>query len=152
MYPLNFLMQARSTFSSIHHVYPTHNSSSLHMTTQTRCSGRINDGMRSGLTTLRGSVLSSPTPAATLLKLPSQAQHVSCLTAFATVSNVSPFPLLPALMGYAPSAACECGAEEETADHVILQCPIHRPPRELHGLTVLDEETVEWLLNACPKI
>jgi len=25
------------------------------------------------------------------------------------------------------SAACECGAEEQTVDHVVLQCPIHRP-------------------------
>jgi len=23
------------------------------------------------------------------------------------------------------SAACECGAEEQTVDHVVLQCPIH---------------------------
>ena len=26
----------------------------------------------------------------------------------------------------APSAACECGAEEQTIDHVILYCPIHQ--------------------------
>jgi len=44
----------------------------------------------------------------------------------------------------APSAACECGAEEQTAGHVVLQCPIHRP-HGLHGLTVLDNETTEWL-------
>ena len=25
----------------------------------------------------------------------------------------------------ASSAACECGAEEQTVDHVVLQCPIH---------------------------
>jgi len=42
--------------------------------------------------------------------------------------------------------ACECGTEE-TADHVVLQCPIHRPPYGLHDLTVLDDETIEWLLN-----
>ena len=52
--------------------------------------------------------------------------------------------------GMASSAACECGAEH-TVDHV-LQCPIHRPPHGLHGLTVLDNETVEWLLNTCPEI
>ena len=28
------------------------------------------------------------------------------------------------------SAVCECGAEEQTVGHVVLQCPIHRPPRE----------------------
>jgi len=30
--------------------------------------------------------------------------------------------------GMASSAACECGAEERTVDHVVLHCPIHRPP------------------------
>jgi len=52
----------------------------------------------------------------------------------------------------ASSAACECGTEEQTVDHVVLQCPIHRPPHWLHGLTVLDDETIEWLLNTCPEI
>jgi len=54
--------------------------------------------------------------------------------------------------GMASSAACECGTEEQTVDHVILQCPIHRPPHGLHGLTVLDDETTEWLLNTYPEI
>jgi len=50
-----------------------------------------------------------------------------------------------------PSAACECGAEDQAVDRVV-HCPIHRPPRGLHGLTVLDDVTIEWLLNACPEI
>ena len=54
--------------------------------------------------------------------------------------------------GMVSSAACECGAEEQTVDHVVLQCPIYRPPHGLHGLTVLDDETTEWLLNTCPEI
>ena len=54
--------------------------------------------------------------------------------------------------GMACSAACECGAEEQTVNQVVLQCPIHRPPHGLHGLTVLDNETTEWLLNTCPEI
>ena len=37
-------------------------------------------------------------------------------------------------------------------DHVVLQYPIHRPRHWVHGLTVLDDETIEWLLNTCPKI
>ena len=49
-------------------------------------------------------------------------------------------------------AACECDAEEQTADYVVLQCPIHRPPHGVHGLTVLDDETTEWLINICPEI
>jgi len=52
----------------------------------------------------------------------------------------------------ASSATCECGAEEQTVDHVVLQSPIHRPPHGLHGLAVLDPETTEWLLNICPEI
>jgi len=55
-------------------------------------------------------------------------------------------------MGYGRSAACECRAEDQTIDHVVFRCPIHRPPRGLHGLTVLDDETTEWLLNFCPDI
>ena len=54
--------------------------------------------------------------------------------------------------GMASSAAGDCGAEEQTVDHVCLQCSTHRPPYELHGLTVLDDETIEWLLNTCPEI
>jgi len=46
------------------------------------------------------------------------------------------------------SAAYDCGAKEQTDDHVVLQCPIHRPPLGLHCLTVLDDETIEWLLSA----
>jgi len=52
----------------------------------------------------------------------------------------------------ASSAACECGAEEQTDDHVFLQCPFYRPPHGLHGLTVLDDETTEWLLHAYCEI
>ena len=32
--------------------------------------------------------------------------------------------------GVASCATCECGAEEQTIDHVVLQCPIHRPPMD----------------------
>ena len=52
----------------------------------------------------------------------------------------------------ASSAAFECGAEEQTVNHVVPQCPIHRPPHGLHVLTVLDDETIEWLLNICSEI
>ena len=56
------------------------------------------------------------------------------------------------IWGMASSAACECGAEERTVDHVVLQCSIHRPPHRLHDLTVLDDDTIESLLNTCPEI
>ena len=48
--------------------------------------------------------------------------------------------------------ACECGAEEQTADDVVLQCPIHRPPHELHTLTVLADEKIDRLLNTWPEM
>jgi len=98
-------------------------------------------GMRSDWTTLRNSVLSSLTSAPTLLEQPFQGQRG--LTASALVSDV----LTPAYTNMAPSAACECGAKEQTAYHVVLQCPIHWPHRGLHVLTVLDDETIDWLLN-----
>jgi len=50
--------------------------------------------------------------------------------------------------GMASSVACECGAEEQTVDPVVLQCPIHRPPHGLHGLTVLDDETIDERMAA----
>ena len=57
------------------HLYQPHNNSSVHLTTTTtkvRGSGRITDGMRSGWTILRESVLPSPTSAPTLLEWPCQ--------------------------------------------------------------------------------
>ena len=36
--------------------------------------------------------------------------------------------------GLAPSPNCECGASEQTADHVLTACPIHRAPHGAGGL------------------
>ena len=47
--------------------------------------------------------------------------------------------------GLVPSPNCECGASEQTADHVLTACPIHRAPHGARGLTVLDDETRCWL-------
>ena len=38
--------------------------------------------------------------------------------------------------GLAPSPNCECVASEQTADHVLTACPIHRAPHGARGLTV----------------
>ena len=43
--------------------------------------------------------------------------------------------------GLAPSPNCECGTSEQTADHVLTACLIHRAPHGARGLTVLDDET-----------
>ena len=47
--------------------------------------------------------------------------------------------------GLAPSPNCECGASEQTADHVLTACPIHWAPHGARGLTVLDDENRCWL-------
>jgi len=60
--------------------------------------------------------------------------------------------LFTILSHHDPSAACECGAEEQTVDQVVLQCPIYRTPHGVQGLAVLEDETIEWLLNTCPEI
>ena len=43
--------------------------------------------------------------------------------------------------GLASSPNCERGASEQTADHVLTACPIHRAPHGARGLTVLDDKT-----------
>ena len=53
-------------------------------------------------------------------------------------------------MGYSPSTACECDAEEQTVDHVLYS-PSHRTSYGMHGLTVLDE-SIEYLLNTWLEI
>ena len=52
----------------------------------------------------------------------------------------------------APSPNYECGASEQTADHVLTVCPIHRAPRGARGLTVLDDETRCWLNDITASI
>ena len=54
--------------------------------------------------------------------------------------------------GLAPSPNCECGASEQTADHVLTACHIHRAPHGARGLTVLDDETRCWLNNTTASI
>jgi len=54
--------------------------------------------------------------------------------------------------GMASSVACECGAEEQTVDHGVLQCLlIYRPPHGPHGLTVLDDETTNGCSTPAPR-
>ena len=46
----------------------------------------------------------------------------------------------------------ECDAAEQTADHVVIACPIHRVPYGTWGLTVLDNETRCWLYSISASI
>ena len=54
--------------------------------------------------------------------------------------------------GLASSMNCECGASEQTADHLLTACPIHRAPHGARGLTVLNDETRCWLNNTTASI
>jgi len=64
----------------------------------------------------------------------------------------------------APSAACERGTEQTvdmsycSVQSIDFQAArtyrpqISNPPHGLHSLAVLDEQTIEWQLNACHEI
>ena len=54
--------------------------------------------------------------------------------------------------GLASSAKCECGASEQTADHIILTCLTRLASRGIMGLTVLDDETKCWLNSVSAMI
>ena len=43
--------------------------------------------------------------------------------------------------GLAPSPNCKSDGSEQTADHVLTACPIHRAPHGARVPTVLDDET-----------
>jgi len=49
------------------------------------------------------------------------------------------------------SAACECGAEEQTVDHVVLHCQIHRPPHGAHGLVVWMKKQLIGFSTPAPR-
>ena len=49
--------------------------------------------------------------------------------------------------GLRPSPACTCGSPEQTAAHIIHECPILRPPNPNPNLNNLDPDTILWLHN-----
>jgi len=113
------------------HLCPPYDNSSVHLTTTTevRRSGRTTDGMRSSWRALRDSVLLSLTSAPTLPELAlSRTAWVRLKRHLCTGFGRCRSSLHK--WGMALSAACECGAEEQTFDQVVLHCTIHQPP---HG-------------------
>ena len=54
--------------------------------------------------------------------------------------------------GLAPSPNCECGASEQTTDHVLTACSIHRTPHGARDLTVSNDETRCWLNDITASI
>ena len=54
--------------------------------------------------------------------------------------------------GMASTAACECGAEEQTAEHIMTSCPLYCHPNGASALSTVDEGLVAWLTDVCPAI
>ena len=67
-------------------------------------------------------------------------------------TGVGRFHLSMHKWGLAPSPNCECGASEQTADHVLTACPIHRAAHGARGLTVSNDETRCWFNNTTASI
>ena len=107
--------------------------------------GKITNGKRSTVKMLPGSVLLCPGPVPGLLGWAYPEQ-------LGLRAGVGRFYLSINKWGLAPSPNCECSASEQTADHVLTACPIHRAPYGVRGLTVLDDETRCWLNNTTASI
>ena len=54
--------------------------------------------------------------------------------------------------GMVPYAACDCGAENQTAEHILAHCPLFSPPHGITGLVRLGDDTITWLHESCPDI
>ena len=91
-------------------------------------------------------ILSSSTPSPTFLELPSQEQSGSSLP---PLHYCQMLQLLFAQIGY--GLLCGLWVWHRRTNRQLC-CPIHRPPHGLHSLTVLHNETIEWLLNTYPEI
>ena len=88
----------------------------------------------------------SPTPPGMLLPRPSWVKLNRLRT------GVGLFRSTMHKWGMAAKATCECGAEEQTADHIISSCPIYHHPNGARGLVSIDESTEAWLADGCPSI
>ena len=53
--------------------------------------------------------------------------------------------------GLTTTAVCDCGAERQIPEHLLYQCPIYSLARK-DWLLILDDNTIDWLLNGCPDI
>ena len=46
--------------------------------------------------------------------------------------------------GLKSTSECECGAPNQSVQHIMDDCTMHRPPNGERGLTDLDEDTRIW--------
>ena len=49
--------------------------------------------------------------------------------------------------GLKSTSECECGAPNQSVQHIMDDCTMHRPPNGERGLTDLDEDTRIWLAS-----
>jgi len=133
------------------HLCLLHSSSSVDVTAKSEVwrSGLITNGMRSDSTTPQDCTFIPDTSTHPLGMPPLSTK--SDLTASTPVLDVTAIFCTNGVWP-CPTLACECGAEEQTVNLVVLKCPISQPPHGQHRLTVLDDGTIEWLLNTCPEI
>ena len=56
--------------------------------------------------------------------------------------------------GLSKSPACDFRGDQQTANHIITECPLYCPPNGLHGLIDVDADatTRKWLLSKFPEI
>jgi len=146
-----FVVRLRHTVTETH-LYPRHNNSLVHLTTTTkvRHSGSL---MEFGVVGVH-----HETP-----YFHSRHGHLPCWNCLPRTglvrlnhlrTRVGRFRSCLAYTNWIwpPSATCECGAEEQTVDHDPSLSSIQWPSYGTHGLTVLDDETIEWLLSTCPEV
>ena len=131
------------------HSYLLHNTL-VHLTTLTevRHAGRITDGMRKGWRALQDSVLPSLTHPPGMA-LPRTAWSGS--TASEPVTDIS----APVCMNGVRPLLRLVSAAKKIESLIMLSSNVQsmaRPSNGLHGLMVLDDETIKWLFNTCPEI
>ena len=54
--------------------------------------------------------------------------------------------------GLKSTSECECGAPNQSVQHIMDDCTMHRPPNGERGLTDLDEDTRIWLASTSLEI
>ena len=65
-------------------------------------------------------------------------------------TNIGLFRLETHKWGMASTAACKCGAKEQTAEHVITSCPICHHPNGAHAFSDIDQSLVDWWKHVQP--
>ena len=51
--------------------------------------------------------------------------------------------------GMSSTAVCECGAKEQTADHVVASCSVYHHPNRARVLSDVDRSQMNWLKETC---